>query len=215
MSTLDEVIGRVKRVVIGVLLKQEVITLLRSPTVAKMNFKYDKFSITGADYADLAHDIALGKVGVLTDKLEDGAGAQYEQLPQHDHPNTLVFPTTWTSIGTSAWRRMSVIHEATHAIQDKRAKNMNEVDAEAPAFFSEALFTLLDGATSNVFDPIKKSDKYDETLVIYRRVWLAAKAFVGPPKQKEVEAWRVEHIDKAVDAHSLYSRRRMYTFDGY
>ena len=31
---------------------------------------------------------------------------------------------------------------------------------------------------------------------------------------KAVAAWRVEHINKAVDAHSLYDRRRRYVFDG-
>ena len=118
------------------------------------------------------------------------------------------------SFGVNVWRRMSVIHEATHAMQDKAAKDMNEVAAEAPAFVSEAVFVLIDGKTHPIFDEIKKKDKYDETRVIYRRAWLAAQEMLGTPKRKEIAKWRVEHINNAVGAHSLYDRRKMYRFDG-
>src|SRR5262249_27643352 len=115
---------------------------------------------------------------------------------------------------TDVWRLMSVVHEATHAVQDRAAKNMNEVAAEAPAFLAEAMYVKLSGQKEPHFDPIKKAPSYDETRVIYRRVWLAAEELVGPPKRREVPSWRVEHINKAVDAHSLYDRRKTYTFDG-
>jgi hypothetical protein len=214
MAILDDLLNRAKRVVVGLLLKMEVISLLRSPVVAKMDFKYDRFSVKGDDYRWLADAIAQGKVGVFADTLSPGAGAEYQQLPVHDHPNSLVLPASWTNLGTDVWRRMSVIHEATHALQDKAAKNMNQVAAEAPAFVAEALFVLLDGKTDSVFDRIKKAPRYDETRVVYRRAWLAAKELLGPPRRKEIAAWRVQHINKAVDAHSLYDRRRTYTFDG-
>src|SRR5262245_45665623 len=127
MATIDEIIGRVKRVMVGVLLKTEVVNLLRSPIAGKIEFKYDKFSVTGADYRKLADDIVSGKVGVFTDTLSPGAGAEYHQLPTMSHPNSLVLPTSWNMIGADVWRRMTVIHEATHALQDKFAKNMDEV----------------------------------------------------------------------------------------
>lgn len=214
MAILDDVINGAKRVVVGAVLKLEVVALLRSPVVAKMDFKYDKFRISGNDYRKLADDIVLGKVGVFADTLSPGAGAEYQQLPVHTHPNSLVLPANWNMIGADVWRRMSVVHEATHAVQDKAAKNMSEVAAEAPAFVAEAVFVLLDGKSESIFDRIPKAATYDETRMIYRRAWLAAKELLGPPKRKEIAAWRVEHINKAVDAHSLYDRRTMYTFDG-
>ena len=107
MSFIDDAIGGAKRVVAGVLLRLEVISLLRSATVGQMDFKYGKYRFKGEDYASLATDIALGKVGVFTDTLEAGSGAEYHQSPTHSHPNSLVFPTTWNKIGTSVWRRMS------------------------------------------------------------------------------------------------------------
>jgi hypothetical protein len=214
MATIDEIVGRVKRVVVGAVLKMEVVALLRSPVVGKIEFKYDKFTVTGADYRKLADDIVLGKVGVFADTLSAGAGAEYQQLPVHTHPNSLVLPADWIMLGTDVWRRMSVVHEATHALQDMLAKNMNQVAAEAPAFVAEAVFVLLDGKTESIFDPIKKAKTYDETRVVYRRVWLAAQELLGPPKRKEIAAWRVEHINKAVHEHSLYDRRKNYTFDG-
>ena len=196
------------------MLKHEVITLLHSPVVAKLEFQYGTFKVTGADYRNLADDIAVGKVGVFADTLGAGAGAEYHQLPGHAHPNSLVLPANWMMIGADVWRRMSVIHEATHALQDKAARNLNQVTAEAPAFVAEAFFVLLDGAKHSIFDKIVKAKKYNETRVVYRRAWLAAEELLGPPKRKEVAAWRVKHIDQAVHEHSLYDRRDMYRFDG-
>jgi hypothetical protein len=214
MAILDEILGHAKRVVVGAVLKMEVVSLLRSPVVGKIDFKYDKFTVTGADYRKLADDIVFGKVGVFADTLSAGAGAEYHQLPGHDHPNSLVLPASWNMIGMDVWRRMSVVHEATHALQDKIAKNMNEVAAEAPAFVAEALFVRLDGKTHPIFNTIKKAPTYNETRVVYRRAWLAAEELLGPPKRKEVASWRVKHINEAVHAHSLYDRGSSYTFDG-
>jgi len=214
MSFFDDIRKKLKRVIVTAVLKSEVVALLRSPVVAKLDFKYGSSIFRGDDYRKLADDITHGKVGVFADTLSPGAGAEYQQLAVHDHTNSLVFPADWTMIGADVWRRMSVIHEATHTLQDKAAKNLNQVAAEAPAFVAEALFVLLDGKTESIFDPIKKSDKFDETRVIYRRAFLAAKELLGPPKRKEVAAWRVEHINKAVHAHSLYDRNKSYKFDG-
>lgn len=214
MATIEEIIRNTKRVLVGVVLKMEVVALLRSPVVGKLEFKYDKSIFSGEDYRKLADDIMLGKVGVFTDTLSPGAGAEYHQLPSHAHPNSIVLPVAWNMIGNDLWRRMGVVHEATHAIQDKRAVTMSEVDAEAPAFVSEALFVLLDGKTHPMFDMIKKAPTYNETRVVYRRAWLAAQEFLGPPKRKEIATWRVKHINEAVHAHSLYDRNDNYRFDG-
>jgi hypothetical protein len=92
---------------------------------------------------------------------------------------------------------------------------MNQVAAEAPAFVAEALFVLLAGKTHDVFDPIGKHAKYDETRVVFRRAWGIAQELVGPPARRDVSAWRVEHLNRAVHGHSLYNRRRRYTFDGF
>jgi hypothetical protein len=156
----------------------------------------------------------LGKVGVFADTLSAGAGAEYHHRPGHAHPNSLVLPASWNMIGTDVERRMAVVHEATHALQDKAARTMNQVDAEAPAYVAEALFVLLDGQTHYIYDPIQKAPKYDQTRVVYRRAWLAAQELVGPPKRTEVPAWRVAHINEAVHGHALYDRRKKYTFDG-
>ena len=134
------ILNDLKRMAIGASLKREVIALLRSPAVAKIDFRYGTFAVRGDDYHRLADDIARGAVGVFADTLSDGSGAEYHNTPLHPHPNSLVLPPDWIGIGVNLGRQMAVIHEATHALQDKSARNMNQVAAEAPAFVAEALW---------------------------------------------------------------------------
>ena len=194
-------------------LKNEVVALLRNNVVAKIYFRYDSSLVSGSSFKRLASDILAGKIDVVTDDLSEGAGAEYHYHSTHDHPDSIVLPKSWAHINTT-WRKMSVIHEATHALQDKAAKTMNDVASESPAFVAEAVYTKLAGRKHSVFDPIKKAPRYNATRVIYRRAWLAAEELMGPPKRTRVPGWRVKHINNAVHAHSLYDRKDSIEYDG-
>ncbi len=194
-------------------LQQDVITLLRSTEVGQVQFRYGRSFIIGTEYDQLADDISNRRVGVVTDVQPARAAASYQHLPTHAHPNSLVFPRGWNRIGNDIWRQLCVVHEATHAIQDTRAAEMSQVEAEGVAFIAEALYLRITGRTHSVYDRIQQDARYDTARVICRRAWHAA-VELWERKLNAVPSWRVEHINRAIAADPNYSRTRRYRFDG-
>ena len=119
--------------------------LKTDPTVAKMNFPRLRFprllslGYAASDYQKIAQLIADKTIRVY----ETDEGENIDFLGVYQNTNQFVFARKLTSspevnLGT-------IIHEATHAVQDLKRWRESDRDREVDAHFAAALFMVLKG----------------------------------------------------------------------
>ena len=122
----------------------EMAKLLRSdahlPTLAFPRLHLPRMrGYLGTDYADIAKRIHLGGIEVYETRKDEGLGfhAKYESYGGLNHfvvrPSVTATPLLYMS---------TIVHETTHAIQDRNKWRMSELDDEVDTHFAEALYLV-------------------------------------------------------------------------
>jgi LysM domain len=93
----------------------------------------------GPDYADIARRIHLDGIEVYETRKDSGLGfhAKYESYGDLNH--FIVRPSV---TATPLLYMTTIVHEATHAMQDRNKWRMSGLDNEVDAHFAEALYLV-------------------------------------------------------------------------
>ena len=130
-------------------------SLLMSPAAQKIDFYLDRFHVDGWGFtyvalALLSQPVRGAGFRIRTGGVAPGADATYQPAN-----NTFSFPNA--GYGQTAFQRMSIIHEATHAMRDSQGRRIQTslgprtttaVSDEAAAFIAGALFHIFDTAST-------------------------------------------------------------------
>jgi hypothetical protein len=125
-------------------LRQRIVNILNSDQVQNINFSFRKVRVSGSDYTYVALAMVGKNNSVKYDfKVAAGAEATYQPFKT----NTFSFPHP--GYGTTAFERMSIVHECTHAVLDAKRSSLGaipQLDNEITAFVAGGLFNVFDGA---------------------------------------------------------------------
>jgi LysM domain len=94
---------------------------------------------SGADYADVARRIHLDGIEVYETRKDSGLGF-FGKYDSHGGLNYFMLRPSVTA--TPLLYMTTLIHEATHAIQDRNKWRMSELDDEVDTHFAEALYLV-------------------------------------------------------------------------
>src|SRR5258708_9568856 len=119
-------------------LLQRILGILNSDPVQNINFSFRKVRISGSDYTYVALAM-VGKASKIKFNFSVTAGAAANYDPSND---TFSFPSAAFG-ASSAFERMAIVHECTHAVIDARHASFGSVpqlDNEISAFIGVGLF---------------------------------------------------------------------------
>jgi hypothetical protein len=158
-------------------LRIQLMALLLSPPVQRINFRLGAYSVRGSDYSQIAMALFHGKINIAIDpaKLQSQkAGASYAD-------GIFTFPSA--KMGGTLWDRLAIVHESAHAIAHMHKIFWGSTDSEdeAAAYVADALYctyigfsaTLSAGLSGedNLLDP----DKMVKNDVLWTAMTIAMK----------------------------------------
>jgi hypothetical protein len=158
-------------------LRIQMMALLTSPPVQRINFRLGAYSVRGLDYAEIAMALFRGtiKIEIDPEKLKSiNAGACYAD-------GIFTFPSA--NFGATLGDRMSIIHESTHAIahMHKIFWGSTDTEDEAAAFVGGALYCTYIGFSAELSadlsgeDILLDPDKMDRNDVFSKALTIALK----------------------------------------
>jgi hypothetical protein len=125
-------------------LLQRIVGILNSDPVQKINFSFRKVRVSGSDYGFVALAM-VGKASKVKYNFSVIAGAAATYQPAN---NTFSFPSAGYG-ASSAFERMTIVHECTHAVIDAKRSSLGSIpqlDNEISAFIGGGLFNVFDGS---------------------------------------------------------------------
>lgn len=119
-------------------LQTDVVTLLRSPPVQKINFEAEGVKINGHVYSTLASKINWGMLHLVVDPSSLGQGTD----AHYDYRNNTL--TLKRSAFPDDYSKQVVLHELTHAAIDDMhlpaRRGLHRTEGESIAFIAEHLY---------------------------------------------------------------------------
>jgi hypothetical protein len=175
----------------------DVVALLRSPAVQRINFAAEAVKINGHVYNNLAKKIESGQLHVTVDPsaLEAGSDGQYDP-----GTNTLTLPS---NTFPTPYSKQVVVHELTHAAIDDMhlpdRRGLHKTEGEGISFIAEHLYVrFVHGAPPGP----NEHRIYRVADAIAKNVEAAgAHLYTVPPAE-------IQKLRNAIGQHSLYRSRR-------
>jgi hypothetical protein len=123
----------------------------------------------GADYQDIADRIRLNGIEVYESRLDsDELGWNAKYVSWGDLNFFIVTPSV---VATPLLYMDTIVHEATHAIQDRNKWRMSPLDNEVDTHFAEALYLVRSG-----------QEKEAKINLVMTRFLIAAKEYNANPR---------------------------------
>ena len=115
--------------------RDRVISVLRSPTTRYIDFTFSKWTFNAASFARVAHAVAVGNISIsVGGNLHPGAEANYD--PDSD---TITLPNA--NYGTTVLGQAGILHECTHAFVDmENRKHSMDSASEAAGYIAYAMY---------------------------------------------------------------------------
>jgi len=120
------------------LLEDNIIRILESPEVRRINFQCGPVRIYGQGYRRVADAIRSRRLVCVHNTLAQQAGvALYQHAVGPNRVNRLQIPDP---AFPNIHHKAMLVHEATHAIEDYHRRALNELDAEAAAYLAQMMY---------------------------------------------------------------------------
>jgi hypothetical protein len=158
-----------------------------------INFSFGDNDYVTTDYAYIAQKVLNGDIDVYTYSYSEDTSS-----PKHGVYNSLadeLYIADLLDSRTELQRYSTIIHEATHAIQDKQNKSLLVRQAEAAAHIAQAIMLLQVGAGSTklLYSRLKEPGIRDAALKIYNTKSGKRRAVLTENEQSKA----LEVIDKS------------------
>jgi hypothetical protein len=122
------------------MLRDRVMTILRSPTTKKIDFRLRQWHINSDSFEKVANGILVLDVQVDSGNVTGVAQAQYDY-----GTDTIELPST--SYGTDLFGRAGIVHECVHAYIDLLSSRIIESANEAAGYLAQFLYLLYSGSS--------------------------------------------------------------------
>ncbi len=133
-------------------LRQRISSLLIGGTCSRIHFQWGTVNFRAGGYVVVGMSIGVApahrtghdasrQVGVDVEHMPAGVGAMYRA-----GPNNIVVPTA--GYGSTPNDRMSLVHEATHAVFDYHRIHATALEEEACSYLAGAMFDLIENPSS-------------------------------------------------------------------
>jgi len=185
-------------------LRQRISSVLIGGTCSRIHFQWGIINFRAGGYVVVGMSIGVApahrtghgaqrQVGVDVEHMPAGVGAMYRA-----GPNNIVVPTA--GFGNTHDDRMSLVHEATHAVFDYHRIHATALEEEACSYLAGAIFELIEN--SSITRPAGS---------IFAAALDIARDFVMPVRQ--LSRWSTE-VSVEQRARLISAVRRSSTYSG-
>lgn len=111
-------------------MRQLALEVLRESEIRRINFRYRSCPVYSSGFADIARLIECGRITV--GRLRGDGGVYYEQADE-----------MFIAQGRDKAVRRTIVHEATHALQDRHSDPMTSLASEGAAYVAGGFYSVL------------------------------------------------------------------------
>jgi hypothetical protein len=187
-------------------LEEKIIDILENSITARVHFRCDGVNVWGEGYKIIADKIRSRAILCMENTRLPAGVAFYSA-----EPNKLSVSTEMANGMTSATEKALIVHEATHALEDRAARPMNLIDSECPAFIAQCMYLKI--AMPNQF-PFQAGPHVNIFAIAHD----IASMMLRPGGNRTLMATSVElqSLKEAITACPLYhpSKDEIREFDG-
>jgi len=178
-------------------LEEKIINILENSITARVHFRCDGTSVWGDGYKIVADKIRSRAI-LCMENTRLPAGTAFYSL----EVNKLSVSTEMAKGMTSDTEKALIVHEATHALQDRAARTLNLIDSECPAFIAQCMYLKL--AMPNQF-PFQVGPHVDIFVIAHN----IANTMLKPGGNRTLTAASVElqSLKEAISKCPLYHPR--------
>jgi hypothetical protein len=182
-------------------LAERALRILDDPAMRRINFRYGSTPVSGSFYAVVANGIREGRIRIEETTDSDVEPAEYRfESPS----NRVLVARTWN------WRSRhvyvfgsTVVHEATHVLQDHHARGISRAEAEGSAFVAQQFYSLLK-APALFRQPSSSNNLVDVATSIARRIYTTPGGYLVFADEVESMASKLVLMRDYRDVNTIY-----------
>lgn len=197
--------------------KAQVVQILRDPDVLKINFLTKAGRVSGAGFARIATLIDDGRISFATVST---IGEQCLYAPVGDvnsHGAAVLSDTMYVSSLLQPQDMLAkslIIHEATHAMQDRHGMQMSTVVAEVAAYIAQGFYLAAKGLDTDRVSELTMLDGVSNSLI--QNGFGIAHGLMNEPGGYQVDPAAQQFLADELRAHPDYRAHaaRIVQFNG-
>lgn len=115
---------------------EQIIAILEDDITEQVHFRCEDVSVWGGGYKIIARKIRDGDIMCMENVRLDDDVAMYTHTQNKFSVSTAMAQArVWHLI-----QKAMIVHEATHALEDRQRKPLNTIDAECPSYIAQCMY---------------------------------------------------------------------------